>query len=99
MVGNPITVGKVSLVPIIDEGLGLGTGSGSGKDGKGNDGSGGGAGVGAKITPNSILVIKGGEVSIIPLKDKGSMEKVLGMVPEIVGKFKDKMDNNEEVSE
>lgn len=99
VIGNPITVGEVILVPIIDVSFGLGTGGGTGKDGKGNDGNGSGAGVGAKIAPNSILVIKGGEVSAIPLKDKGSLEKILDMVPEIVNKFKDKMEEKEEKEE
>lgn len=87
VVGKPIEVGNVTLIPIIDIGFGMGTGGGSGKDCKGNDGTGGGAGVGAKITPNSILVIKGTEVSIIALKDKGSLDRVLEMVPDIINKF------------
>lgn len=99
VIGNPITVGEVTLLPIIDVGFGLGTGGGMGKDAKGNDGNGGGAGVGAKISPNSILVIKGSDVSLIPLKGKGSLEKVLDMVPEIVNKFKDKMDEKEKKEE
>jgi uncharacterized spore protein YtfJ len=99
VIGNPITVGEVTLLPIIEVGFGLGTGGGTGKDNKGNDGGGGGAGVGAKISPNSILVIKGSEVSLIPLKDKGSLEKVLNMVPEIVSKFKEKMEEKEKKEE
>lgn len=87
VVGEPITVGQVTLLPIIDVTFGLGAGGGSGKDGKGNDGTGGGAGVGAKIAPNSILIIKGEEVSIISLKDRGSLEKVLELVPDLVNKF------------
>ena len=99
VVGAPITVGEVILVPIIEVGFGLGTGSGQGKDNKGNDGNGGGAGVGAKISPNSILVIKGEEVSVIPLKDRGSFGKVLDLVPELVSKLHachEKMENQEE---
>lgn len=87
IIGEPISVGQVTLIPIIDVSFGLGAGGGSGKDVKGNDGTGGGAGVGAKIAPNSILVIKGDEVSIISLKDRGSIEKVLEMVPDLVNKF------------
>ncbi|MEL7566130.1 MAG: spore germination protein GerW family protein [Dehalobacterium sp.] len=99
VIGNPITVGEVTLLPIIDVGFGLGTGGGMGKDGKGNDGNGSGAGVGAKISPNSILVIKGSDVSLIPLKDKGSLAKVLDMAPEIVNKLKDKMKEKENKEE
>lgn len=96
VVGKPISVGGVTLVPIIDVTFGMGAGGGSGKDVKGNDGTGGGAGVGAKIAPNSILVIKGEEVSIIGLKDRGSLEKVLEMVPDLVNKFTGKKEQKTE---
>lgn len=95
VVGEPINVGEVILVPIIEVGFGLGTGGGHGKDGKGSDGDGAGAGVGAKISPNSILVIKDGEVSAIPLKDKGSLNKILEMVPDIVSKVHSKMEDED----
>ncbi len=92
IVGEPKTIGEVTIVPIIDIGFGVGSGGGTGKDPKGNDGTGEGAGVGAKITPNSILVIKGKEVSIIPLKGRNNMEKVLEMVPDILDKIMEKVD-------
>lgn len=96
VVGEPVQVGEVTLIPIIDVTFGMGSGGGNGKDEKGNDGSGCGAGVGAKIAPNSILVIKNGEVSIITLKDKGSLERVLEMVPDIISKVSDKIGEKKE---
>lgn len=99
VIGDPINVGEVTLVPIIEVGFGAGAGGGSGKDGKGNDGSGGGTGVGAKIAPTGILVIKGSDVSLISLKDKGSMEKVLEIVPDILEKVKDKSKEADETGE
>ncbi|QNB46367.1 sporulation protein [Thermanaerosceptrum fracticalcis] len=88
VVGNPMKIGEVTLVPIIDIGFGLGTGGGYGKDEKSSDGQGMGAGVGAEITPNSILIIKGEEVSLLPLKNKSSLEKIMEMIPDIVSKVK-----------
>lgn len=96
IVGKPIEVGEITLIPVIDIGFGLGSGKGAGKDNKGNDGKGGGAGVGAKITPNAILVIKGQEISLIGLKHRKSLEKVLEMVPEIISQFYEKKQNEEE---
>lgn len=87
VVGNPITVGEITLVPIIEISFGLGSGGGSGKESKGNDNV-EGAGVGAKISPNAILVIKREEVSLIPLKDRGSLEKVLEMAPDLIKRIK-----------
>lgn len=87
VVGNPITVGEVTLIPIIEIAFGLGSGATASKDSKGLDGSGGGVGAGAKITPNAMMVIKGEEVSVIPLKNRDSLEKVLEMVPDILSRF------------
>lgn len=41
-----------------------------------------------KIVPNSILVVKGEEVSLLPLKNKGSLEKIMEMIPDLVSKVK-----------
>jgi len=92
IIGDPIQVGNITLVPIISVSFGAGSGSGSDKGHKGNDGAGGGAGAGGKITPNAILVIKNDEVSVIPLNtlnnSKKPFDKILEMVPEIVSKVK-----------
>lgn len=87
VVGAPIQVGQVTLIPLIEVGFGAGVGGGSGKDSKGNDGAGGGTGTGAKISPNAVLVIRGDEVSLLNLKDKGSLGKVLEMVPDLIAKM------------
>lgn len=87
VIGNPFSVGAVTLIPIVTVSFGLGGGLGSGKDNKGSDGSGGGGGVGCRIAPNAILVVKNDEVSVLPLKNQGSLEKILDMVPELVSKL------------
>jgi len=86
VVGEPFQVGSITMVPIITVSFGVGGGEGSGKDNKGNDGSGGGGGVGCKIAPNAILVVKNDELSVIPLTNRGSLEKIVEMVPEILSK-------------
>jgi len=88
VVGEPIIVGEVTLIPLIEISFGLGSGIGSGKE-KGIEGA-GGAGAGAKIMPTAIMVIKGEDVSLIPLKDRDSLEKVFEVVPEIINKLKNK---------
>lgn len=84
VVGQPMEVGGVTLVPVITVGFGMGSGGGSGKDREGNDGSGTGGGVGCKISPEAVLVIKEGEVSMLPVKGKASLEKLVEAVPEIL---------------
>jgi uncharacterized spore protein YtfJ len=86
VVGEPIQLGNITLVPIVSVSFGAGAGGGGGKDVKGNDGTGSGGGVGCKITPNAMLVLKNDEVSLLPLNNKGTLEKLVEMVPEIIAK-------------
>lgn len=87
VVGKPFEIGNITFVPIISVSFGLGGGGGEGKDLKGNDGQGSGGGLGCKMTPNAFLVIKNEEVSLISLNNKGSLERIIEMVPEIINKF------------
>ena len=86
VVGDTIVVGNVTLIPMVDIAFGVGTGSGDGNDEKGNKGVGAGGGVGAKATPTAVIVIKGDDVQILNIKQRGSMDKILEMVPDIVSK-------------
>lgn len=97
VVGEPIVLGEVTLVPLIEISFGLGSGGGSSKE-KGIDGS-GAAGVGAKIVPTAIMVVRKDEVSLIPLKDRDSMEKVMELIPEIINKLKNKKNTAKAESE
>ncbi len=87
VVGEPIQVGSITMMPIISVSFGVAGGEGGGKDNKGNDGTGSGGGVGCKITPNAMLVIKNDEVSVVPLTSRGSLERIVEMVPEIMAKM------------
>lgn len=96
VVGEPFQVGDITLVPIITVSFGIGGGEGTGKDNKGNDSPGTGGGLGCKISPNAMLIIKNGEVSIIPLTSKGSLDKFFEMVPDIISKMDCKSKSEEE---
>lgn len=87
VVGESFQVGSITMIPIINVSFGVAAGEGGGKDNKGNDGTGYGGGVGCKITPNAMLVIKNDEVSVVPLTSRGSLERIVEMVPEIIGKI------------
>lgn len=88
VVGEAIQVGNATLIPIIDLSFGLGTGGGDGTDDKGAKGYGAGAGLGAKATASAVIVIKGDDIQVIPIKRPGSLEKIIDLVPEIVTKVK-----------
>lgn len=85
VVGEPITIGNISIVPLITVSFGCGTGSGSGSDSnKGESGTGSGLGAGAKISPDAVLVVKGEDVSILPIKGKMNLEKLIEKVPNLL---------------
>lgn len=88
VIGEPIVVGETTLIPIITVAFGCGGGGGGGKDEKGNDGMGTGVGVGAKISPDAVIVIRQDSVTMLPVKNRSNIEKLVGMVPEIVKKIK-----------
>lgn len=65
VVGNPISVEGVTIIPLVRAGFGFGTGGG-GKNAP--DGKGGGTGGGANVTPIALIVIDTqGGVRIEPL--------------------------------
>ena len=95
VVGQPIVVGEVTLVPIISVFFGCGAGGGTGSDNKSIDSDGAGGGGGARITPDAIVVIKKGEVSMLPIKSKNNLEALIEMVPEIITKVSMKKEKEE----
>ena len=96
VVGEPIVVDNIKIIPIITASFGLG--GGFGEESKTNSGGGGG-GLGCKITPDAFLVVKDGNVDLIPVKKKASLEKLIDKVPELVSKIEEmssKKENEED---
>lgn len=92
VVGEPMKIGETTIVPFINISFGLGVGGGSGTDGNGNNGDGGGSGIGAKVAPTAVLVIKDDKVELLPIKKSGGLDKLLDMVPGIIDKVNEKME-------
>ncbi|TJX15180.1 sporulation protein [Tissierella creatinini] len=88
VVGEPMQIGDVTIVPFVEISFAVGTGGGSGVEEKGNQGSGGGAGSGGKVSPTAVLVIKGDKVELLPINKTANLERLVQMVPDIVGKIK-----------
>ena len=84
VVGEPIQVGEVTLIPLCDVNFGVGAGA---MGGKRTDSAGGG--MGGKLSPTAVIVIKDGYSQIINVnEDKGSLAKVLDMIPGTAEKLK-----------
>jgi len=100
VVGSPIELGKVTVVPMsrISVGFGVGGGSGEGETpnpGKGKSkhptgkgkGSGAGTGGGATVRPVGVAIFSEDGVEIVPIADRpGLLDKLFEKVPELVEK-------------
>ncbi|MDO4301413.1 MAG: GerW family sporulation protein [Clostridia bacterium] len=86
VVGEPIEMNGITIVPLVDVSFGMGAGSSDSRVEKNGKSSGAG-GMGAKITPSAIMVITKGAVQLINVKDSNSVNKLIDMVPGIVNKF------------
>lgn len=96
VVGKPIRIDNIVLVPFITVTFGCGTGMGEGPDSSKKQAlaGGGGLGAGARITPDAVLVIKGDSVQLIPIRDKDNFDKLLNLVPGIVKKVDKSIKNH-----
>ncbi len=99
VVGEPVTIGDITMLPLIDVSFGIGTGATGNKTDKDSKAKNAG-GIGAKITPSAILVIQNGTVQLVNVKNTGNVDKLLNMVPGILSKFNlDFMKKNEKTED
>jgi uncharacterized spore protein YtfJ len=104
VVGEPMTVEGITIIPLISIGFGFGAGGGSGKGESKQKGEGmmGGTGGGAWVRPVALVVIdKEGNVRIEPVKRGLStfVEKVSDKVPDLVEKIIDRNTGKEKKPE
>ncbi len=90
IVGNPIELGDVTLLPVIKINVGFGAGGGEGSSGASEDktgkGFGGAGGGGASISPVGFLVWDGKNVKFIGI-GKGKIDSLIETVPDLLRKF------------
>ncbi len=101
VVGEPILVGEVTLIPISKISFGFGTGGsefpGKTDAAKGNS-FGGGGGAGVKITPVCFLSVVGTNVRVLPMATpvEGSVDRAVEMIPDILDKISEFIDKKKE---
>ena len=88
IIGQPITLGDKTVVPVCKISIGFGAGGGEGEKKGGDKGFGGGGGGGASIEPAAFIVIAGDKVSLLPVKAK-KFGDFVEMIPDIFEKLKD----------
>ena len=93
VVGEPLTVGEATIVPVSKLTLGFAAGGGA-KDSK--SGKGEGTGGGATIEPVAFFVVRGDKVDLVTIKkEEVGLAKIIDLVPQIVEKVKDMKDKKE----
>ena len=96
VVGTPLEVGNITLVPIsrVAAGFGGGGGEGSGDMSNGkkqsaSSGTGGGSGGGAVVRPVAVAVFGDDGVEVLPIAEKpGKLEKLIDSIPDLVDRLK-----------
>ncbi|KPL00644.1 MAG: hypothetical protein AMJ91_03855 [candidate division Zixibacteria bacterium SM23_73_3] len=99
ILGDPISVGNNTIIPVCRIMVGFGAGGGEGEMKEKQGGSGGGGGGGLKVEPAAFIVIKGDEVTIHgakPGKLEGLFEAVPGIIEKIQKVKKTKKEKEEE---
>jgi len=87
IIGEPIVLGDVKVIPVSKVSYGFASGGSDFPSKSNQELFGGAGGAGVTITPVCFLVVRGGEVSIKHISTtESSVERVIGMVPDLVDK-------------
>jgi sporulation protein YtfJ len=87
IIGNPIELGGVTVIPVSKVSYGFASGGSDFPSKNNQELFGGGGGAGVTITPVCFLVVKDGEVAVKHISTtESSVERVIGMVPDLVDK-------------
>ena len=89
VVGDPITVKDMVLIPLVDVTFGLGAGASNGE--KKDKGLGG---LGGKITPSAVLVIKDNTTRLVNIRNQDTMTKLFDMVPDLLDRLKERKEDD-----
>ena len=103
VVGEPITTGDVTIIPISKISVGLG---GGGSDfvsknvNRHENPFGGGVGAGVKVTPVAFLIVKDGNVRMLPVATPANTtaDRIVEMVPDTLDKIASFIDSRKEQS-
>lgn len=90
IIGDPIVVGDITLIPVSKVSFGVATG-GSDFPSKTQSGLfGGGGGAGVTVSPVAFIAVSGGNAKMMPVYNElSSTEKAIAMAPEVLEKAKE----------
>lgn len=95
VIGEHIIIEGRTIVPVTKVTFGFGSGAGEGKAKAGDMGTGGGAGGGACVHPIAFLVVSKEDVQLFAIKEKGVIERISAVIPQIMEKYKITKEGND----
>lgn len=96
VLGEAVTVGDTTIIPVASYGFGFGGGSGAGTDPQSKEaGSGGGGGAGGGIKPVALVIVDGNGARVEQVRaDKASLGETIAAAAErIIEKQKESADD------
>ena len=89
VVGDPITLADgITIIPVSRMSYGFAAGGSDLPNKSDRDIFGGGTGAGINVTPVAFLVVKNGEVKMLPVNSKpDSLDRAVSMIPDAVDKI------------
>jgi len=87
VVGEPVNIGGVIIVPLVDVSFGMAAGASAGVEDEKKKKDSSAGGLGAKITPSAVLVIMNETVQLVNVKNQDSVNKLIDMVPGVLSKL------------
>lgn len=85
IIGQPVTVGDKTVIPVVKISVGFGAGGGQGELEKDKTGFGGGGGGGAKIEPSAFIIMDADGIRLLPTA-KGKWDTLIDAIPDFANK-------------
>ena len=95
VVGEPIHMGDTILLPLVDVTFGVGAGA-TDKNYDKNGLASAMGGAGAKMSPSAILVIQGGSIRMVNVKNQDLATRLVDMVPDVLERVKNGFEKEKE---
>jgi sporulation protein YtfJ len=90
IIGTPISVGEVTLIPVSKVSFGLATGGSDIPSKNTSNLFGGGGGAGVTVTPIAFISINGTNVKMLQVNATlSTVDKLIDQTPELIGKVKE----------
>ena len=86
VIGDAVTVGEMTVIPVVKISVGFGAGGGQGEHEKTGAGFGGGGGGGARIEPVAFIILDKTGASLLPVS-KGKWEGIIDAIPGLAKKI------------